>query len=43
MAFDFPDTTGLPDGFRVTNPKTGTEYSWKASVEKWVLVDPTGS
>ena len=41
MAFDFPDTNGLADGYRVTNPKTGTEYSWKATEEKWVLVTPT--
>ena len=40
MAFDFPDTNGLADGFRVTNPKTGTEYSWQASTQKWVAVNP---
>ena len=39
MTFDFPDTNGLADGFRVTNPKTGTEYTWRASSQKWVLIN----
>ena len=38
MAFDFPDTSGLADGYRITNPKTGTEYSWRLASEKWVVV-----
>ncbi len=39
MAFDFPDTRGLPNGHRVINPKTGTEYSWMLASQKWVLVN----
>ncbi len=39
MAFDFPDTSGLANGYRVINPKTGTEYSWMAASQKWVLVN----
>ncbi len=40
MAFDFPDSSGLPDGYRVTNPETFSEYSWQSNPGKWVLVDP---
>ncbi len=40
MAFDFPDSIGLPDGYRVTNPETFSEYSWQSDPGKWVLVDP---
>ncbi len=40
MAFDFPDSSSLPDGYRVTNPETFSEYSWQSNPGKWVLVDP---
>ncbi len=39
MAFDFPDTSGLANGYRVINPKTGTEYAWIVASQKWVLVN----
>ena len=39
MAFDFPDSSNLPDGYRVTNPETFSEYSWQDNPGKWVLVD----
>ena len=37
MAFDFPDTNGLADGFRITNPKTGTEYAWRAAAQTKIM------
>ncbi len=40
MAFDFPDSSSLPDGYRVTNPETFSEYAWQSNPGKWVLVDP---
>ena len=40
MAFDLPDTGSLPNGYRVTNPETFSEYSWQVDPGKWVLVNP---
>lgn len=40
MAFDFPNTSSLPDGYRVRNTDTFSEYAWQVDPGKWVLVDP---
>ena len=38
MAFDFP--TGVPDGHRVVNTETFSEYAWQAASGKWVMLNP---
>ena len=38
MTFDFP--TSVPDGHRVINPETFSEYAWQAASGKWVLINP---